>query len=321
MKTVCTINLAGLIVEVHIDDAFEKIKDFINRFRDNDSKSRSTGVRIYFSKGNGRKLELSETWDCLSITGNNIDDLSDPFNLIGITQALFRFAAIHLAARGIFLLHGSAAVLDNKIVCFGDDGNSTAKTLGSLEIALESKRYVADEFCFFDIKNQRIFGYPFIPIHIRPMVKDYLKSSHKLILPKDNYKVTGAGEFIIQEKLFETISGRLNVLAYIHFSEKNPILERLSQKEAYKSFKLCIASHIAKLLYSNLDRMQFASMTDNDKVKVIDEKTIDYILSKIITDDGINPQISEQFASYKLTISRPCQIIPLLKKEMSQVLS
>ncbi len=221
VKRTYIINLAGLIVDVYIDDTFEKIKEFINKFDNNDYKNRDTKLSIFFLKGGERKLELSEKWDSLSIVGDNIDDLSDPFNLVGIAQALFRFAAIHLATRGVFLLHGSTAVLDNKVVCFGDDGNSTAKTLGSLEIALESRHYVADEFCFFDIKNQKIFGYPFIPIHIRPIVKKHLKSSHNLILPKDDYKVTDAGKFITQEKLFDTISGKLNTIVYIHFSEKD----------------------------------------------------------------------------------------------------
>ncbi len=320
VKRTYIINLAGLIVDVYIDDTFEKIKEFINKFDNNDYKNRDTKLSIFFLKGGERKLELSEKWDSLSIVGDNIDDLSDPFNLVGIAQALFRFAAIHLATRGVFLLHGSTAVLDNKVVCFGDDGNSTAKTLGSLEIALESRHYVADEFCFFDIKNQKIFGYPFIPIHIRPIVKKHLKSSHNLILPKDDYKVTDAGKFITQEKLFDTISGKLNTIVYIHFSEKDSLLVRLSQKEAYKSFKFCIASHIAKLLYPSLDRMRFASMTDTDEAKVIDEKTIDDILSKIMIGNEIDPQILKRFASYKLMISDTCQIVPLLKKEMLQVL-
>jgi hypothetical protein len=141
MEKIYTINLASLIIDVHIDDTFKKIKKFINGFGNNDNKNRNTNLKIFFLKGRNRKIELSEKWDSLSVVGDNIDDLSNPFNLIGITQALFRFAAIHLATRGIFLLHGSTAVLDNKIVCFGDDGNSTAKTLGSLEIALRSRRY------------------------------------------------------------------------------------------------------------------------------------------------------------------------------------
>lgn len=317
MKNIYTINLAGLIVDVYIDETFEKIKDFINRFGVNDNKSEKAELKISLLRGSERKLKLSKKWDLLSIIGNDIDDLTDPFNLIGITQALFRFAAIHLAIKGIFLLHGSAAVLNNNIICFGDDGNSTAKTLGSLETALKSRRYVADEFCFFNIKNQKIFGYPFIPIHIRPIVKNHLKSSHDFILPKDDYKITGAGEFITQEKIFETVSGRLNMLAYIHFSGGKPKIKKLSQQEAYNSFKFCITSHIAKLLYPSLDRMQFASMTDADGAKVIDGKTINNILSKIVTNNEISPQILERFASYKLTVSHPCQIVSLLKEEMT----
>lgn len=312
-----TINLAGLIMNVHMDDTFERLKDFISKFGNNDNKSENSELGIFLLKGTERKLKLSEEWDSLSIIGDDIDDLTDPFNLIGITQAVFRFAAIHLATKGIFLLHGSAAVLDNNIICFGDDGNSTAKTLSSLETALKSRHYVADEFCFLNIKNQKIFGYPFIPIHIRPIVKNHLKSSHDLILPKDDYKVTGAGEFITQEKIFKTVSGKMNMLAYVHFSEEEPAIERLSQQEAYSSFKFCITSHIAKLLYPSLDRMQFASMTDTDETKVIDKKTIDNILSKIVTNNEVDPQILERFVSYKLTVSHPCQIVPLLKEEMT----
>jgi len=63
MKRIYTINLAGLIVDVHIDDTFEKIKEFINRFGNSDNKNRDTKLRIFFLKGSSRKLELSEKWD------------------------------------------------------------------------------------------------------------------------------------------------------------------------------------------------------------------------------------------------------------------
>ena len=65
--------------------------------------------------------------------------------------------------------------------------------------------------------------------------------------------------------------------------------------------------------------MRFTSMTDTDKAKVIDEKTIDDILAKISIGNEINPQVLEWLTSYKLTVSHPCQIVPLLKKEMSRV--
>ena len=42
VKRIYTINLAGLIVDVHIDDTFEKIKEFINRFGNNDNKNRNS---------------------------------------------------------------------------------------------------------------------------------------------------------------------------------------------------------------------------------------------------------------------------------------
>ena len=126
------IKLAGLTIDTYTDSSFENIRDFLYKFADNDpGESGDQKFKIFFSKGN-RKIELSDGWDSLSIIGDDIDDLYNPFNLIGITQALFRFAAIHLASRGIFLLHGSTAVLDGKTICFGDDGGSTAKTLSSL---------------------------------------------------------------------------------------------------------------------------------------------------------------------------------------------
>jgi hypothetical protein len=310
------INLAGLTVNIYTDNSFENIRDFLNRFADNNPRANEDQeYKIFFSKGN-RKLELSSGCDSLAIIGDNIDDLYNPFNLIGITQALFRFAAIHLAARGIFLLHGSTAVLDDKIICFGDDGGSTAKTLGSLEIALDSKHYIADEFCFFDSQSKRVFGYQFIPIHIRPIVRKHLENYHEFSVPESRYKKTSAGEFIEQNELFTTTSGKLTALVYIHFSEKDHEIQKLSTQEAMRAFNFCITSHVAKLLYPNLDRMQFSSMTDTDNTKVINEKLVNEILIKITNGRKIAPKILEQIPSYKLTISQPCQITALLRKEI-----
>jgi len=309
------INLAGLTIDAHIDSSFGNIRNFLDKFANNDlEKNEKQKYKIFFSKGN-RKIELSNEQDSLSIMGDDIDDLYNPFNLIGITQAIFRFTAMHLAQRGIFLLHGSTAILDDKIICFGDDGGSTAKTLGSLEIALDSKRYIADEFCFFDSQSKRIFGYRFIPIHIRPVVRNHLETYHGFSIPKSNYKETMAGEFIEQDKLFTTVSGKLKGLTYIHFSEKGNEIQKLSVQEAIKAFNFCITSHVAKLLHPNLDRMQFSSMTDTDAPKVIDEKLVNEILTKITNGREIVPQSLEQIPSYRLTVSLPCQITDLLRKE------
>lgn len=311
------VNLAGLNIDIRTDNSFKNIKEFLDKFSINNfGKNKSAKHKVYFSKGN-RKIKLSSDWNSLFITGNDIDDLLNPFNLIGIIQALFRFAAIHLAQKGIFLLHGSTAVLDRKVICFGDDGSSTAKTLGSLEIALGSKFYIADEFCFFNFQNKEIFGYRFIPIHIRPIVEEYLKSHHQISIPKGHYKQTLAGKFIEQDNLFSTTSGKLTALTYIHFSEKDHRSQKLSMQEAIKSFSFCATSHIAKLLYPELDRMQFSSKTDTSDAKIINEEIISEILNKIADyNEEIIQKTLEQIPSYRLTVSHPCQITALLRKEI-----
>ena len=309
------VSLAGLIIDVHIDNSFRKIRDFLDKFSVNDfGEGKGAKYKVYFSKG-ARKVELSNNWNSLFIVGDDIDDLHNPFNLIGITQALFRFAAIHLAQRGIFLLHGSTAVLDGKIICFGDDGSSTAKTLGSLEIALDSKLYIADEFCFFNSQNKEVFGYRFIPIHIRPEVEEHLENHHQFSIPKSWYKQTSAGKFVEQDNLFSTTSGKLAALAYIHFSEEDHRSQELSIQEAIKAFNFCITSHIAKLLYPKLDRMQFSSMTDTSDTKIISEEIVNGILNKIASSSGeMIRRTLKQIPSYRLTISQPCQITVLLRK-------
>jgi hypothetical protein len=309
------INLAGLTIDTYTGNSFRNIRDFLDRFSVNDfGEGKNAKYKVYFSKGN-RKVELSDNWNSLSIAGDDIDDLHNPFNLIGITQALFRFVAIHLAQRGIFLLHGSTSVLDEKVICFGDDGSSTAKTLGSLEVALDSKLYIADEFCFFNSQNKEVFGYRFIPIHIRPIVKEHLESHHRFTIPKSRYKQTSAGKFVEQDNLFSTTSGKLAALAYIHFSEEDHRSQKLSVQEAIKAFSFCITSHIAKLLYPKLDRMQFSSMTDTGDAKVISEEIVNEILNKIVNNsEEMIQRTIEQIPSYRLTVSQPCQITTLLRK-------
>lgn len=315
MQTSHKINIAGLIIDVYVDDRFNNIKEFISKFKNTDTNDQNTTKIIYVLKDAERRLDLSRDWNTLSITGYGIDDLADPFNLIGISQAIFRFAAIHLAKKGVFLLHGSAAILDDKIICFGDDGNSTAKTLGSLEVALISDQYVADEFCFIDTKNNKIFGYQFIPIHVRPIVKKHLETDHNLTLPITNYKQTTAGDFIQSNELFRLTTGRLEILSYIHFSETSNALEKLSPKDALRSFKFCIASHIAKLLHPELDRMQFVSMTDTTDIKTISDDVVNEIIEKIIGNQLVLEAI-QKITSYKLTVSEPCQIVSFLRAEI-----
>jgi len=92
-------------------------------------------------------------------------------------------------------------------------------------------------------------------------------------------------------------------------------MEKLSMEDAYKSFKFCVTSHIAKLLYPELDRMQFASMTDSDTIKIVSEDLVEDIIKKMF-DDRFILEFVKKITSYKLTVLRPCQIISFLKAEI-----
>ena len=190
------------------------------------------------------------------------------------------------------------------------------KTLGSLEIALESNKYVADEFCFFDVSSRVVFGYKFIPIHIRPDVEKHLQSQHDLTLPETEYEETKAGHFINPSRLFQLESGKLDALSYIHFTDAGKFIEKLSQEKAWRSFKICITSHIAKLLHPELDRMQFVSTTDTSALKIINEEMADEILARL-AGRQFGSEILNGFPSYALAVSQPCQIVPLLREEIS----
>ncbi len=315
MQSDFKINIAGLVIKVYIDNDLDGVREFMSNFITADISNKKPSPIIYISKNIERKLELSSNWRTLSIMGNDINDLTDPFTLIGLTQGIFRFAAIHLAREGTFLLHGSATTIENKIVCFGDDGSSIAKTLGSLEAVLISNQYVADEFCFVDIKTSKISGYPIIPIHLRPEVRDHLQDQHQLILPTSKYKNSIAGYFLQPDELFTAVSGKLEVLSYIHFSKTENFIEKLSTEDAIKSFRFCTISHIAKLLYPTFDRMQFSARTDSTEIKIIGEDVINEIERKLFRNQPIL-KFLKKVRSYRVTVTDPCKIVPQIMAEI-----
>jgi hypothetical protein len=308
------IDIAGLTINTYIDSRFKSIDNFLKQFASPIPQKRNKLPSIYIFKKECREIRLSRNWKILSITGDKIDDLQNPFNLIGLIQAIFRFSAIHLASRNIFLLHGSAAVFNGQIVLFGDDGKSTAKTLGSLYVALRSKEYVADEFCFFDAEKGTIFGHTTIPIHIRPIVAKNLDSQN-LEIPKSSCWEAGAGFFVKPQDLFQVTSGSLKALLYIHFSEKKIGIEQLSLKEAQRSFNFCAASHIAKLIYPELDHMQFISKIDKSSPRHINVNLINSITKKVY-ERKLDLDFLNGIASYRITISSPDQIAALLKSKL-----
>lgn len=309
------INIAGLTMAVSVDDDLVNIMRFLDEFKSTKPTGLNYLPEVNISLQQNRVVELSRDWKSLFIKGNDIDNLADPFNLIGIAQAIFRFAAIHLAKMGVVLLHGSAASIKGKIICFGDDGSSSAKSLSSLELALVSNKYVADEFCFFDVKRNRIFGYSQIPIHIRLNVKKHIESSHGVSLPSSSSNLSIAGDFIMPNRLFSLITGKFDVVSYVHFSSSENRVERLRWNDAKYSFEYCMASHIAKLLYPELDRMGFASMTDTTDHKIINHDVINEIIKKTGSEQNVLDAL-KIIISYKHTVTIPCDVVSQLMAEI-----
>lgn len=308
------INIADQEIGIYVDEEFNGIKKFITDLGAINKNITKSIPSIYISKTHGRSVEISDDWNTLYIGGDDINDLADPFTLIGLAQAIFRFTGIHSSNKGIFLLHGSSVKLEDKTICFGDDGSSSAKTLSSIEVGLVSKEYIADEFCFLNTTTSKITGYSRIPIHLRPEVKEHLEITHGIKFLQSTYKNTMAGYFLDSDEIFKTVSGDLDILAYTHFSTTESKILKLDTPESLSSLKFCIAAHIAKLLYPELDRMQFASMTDSNELKEIDEKIVNEICDKLSVNQCLTEFI-EETDSYKLIIKEPCEITPLLKAE------
>src|SRR3989338_7352611 len=248
-----TVLIAQVPVDVKIDPSFRNITRFISRFPAPSRKAPPASIRIEIARRTQRLVEISHQHRKLNIAGPDIDNLSDPFNTIGIAQALFRFVGIYAARRGILLFHASAAFWGKKVFCFGDDGASTAKTLSSVECALTSRHYLADEFCFFDLSSNRVFGYPFVPLHIRPIVKEHLVANHGMRLPPTDFKEGRAGYFQESGKMFRTTpSGKLGALVFVHFGKEKERIRPLHTKEKRAT--------IPQILFGGLPEIFFAMM-------------------------------------------------------------
>lgn len=273
------IKIAGVPIEIHIDEQFKNIYDLISTF---DEYSGQTKLVVDILKSPLRFVKLSKNFRQISITGKNIDDLTDPFNLIGIMQAIFRFVGIHSIAKNIYLLHGSSSIINKKAFCFGDDGRNIGKTILSFECALKSKQYIGDEFCFLDINNKAIFSYSCIPVHLRPEVKKHFVQVHKLSLLNTKYQENDSGYFIEPQKLFRVIkSKKLTAFIFPHFHSKETKIIKLEIQQAKAAIEACVGAHLSKLLYPYLDRMRFTQKTDSTNIDFqSNEKINQFVIKK-----------------------------------------
>jgi len=273
-------------------------------------------IKITIKEDKKRYIKLSLNKRHLIIAGYNIDDLSNPFNLIGLLQAFFRFVGLHSIKNNLFLLHGSAAIFNKNALCFADDGESTAKTLSSIEIALTSNEYIGDEFCFLN-KNGVISSYSFIPIHIRIQIANYFNKYHKKFFDsfKDNNK-SCAGYFISPKNNFRNIkSKRLSAIIFVHFNVKKEKdrFKKLTKKESKQAVLKSILSHIAKLFNPKLDRMNFVEEKDSTKKIIYDKDFLNSIKRELKLNGSIENLI-KNIPCYRIYISKPQDIVKIIEK-------
>ncbi len=309
--------ISNLFINVQLDENLVNIKQLFNLFKKYSKPSiskNSLNVKIKNSKKRG--ISVSKDKKTLTISGYDIDNLYNPFNLIGILQAFFRFIGLHSIKNNIFLLHGSATIYKNKAICFADDGSSTAKTLGSIISSIDSGKYIGDEFCFLDNKYN-IFSYDFIPLHIRDVVYKYLIKNHKnvsKIISKNEYK-TKAGYFIDPKKIYKINKNKkLSAFIFIHFiNNKKPFYKKLNNIESKKAVLNCISAHLIKFFNPQSDRMQFIAETDSTKKTPYKKKEINLIKKEIKLNGNIE-NATKKIACYQFYIKNPNDVLTLLKQ-------
>jgi len=304
--------IANVKLRIKIDKSFRNIQKLFLKFKYNGNINQNH-PEIIIKESSKRSISVLKNNNQLMVSGMDIDDLKNTFNLIGIFQALFRFVGIHSSKNGIYLLHGSASVLDGQGICFADDGKSTAKTLSSLECALKSNLYIGDEFCFLDSKTKNIFSYSFLPIHLRPQVKNHFINTHKTKLPHSSYRENEAGYFIEANKLFKIIKTKqLDKFVFVYFHNQKTKLELLNSRQSKKAIAVTITSPLLKLFYPQLDRMRFLEKQDLTKVKSCNKIDIESLIKDLGLSNVI-VQMVKDIPCYRIWIRRPCEIIKMIR--------
>lgn len=301
------IKIADVPVGVYIDTRFKNILDLIAGF---EKYNGQTALNISISKSQIRSIKLSKTLKQISIAGKDIDNLADPFNSIGIMQAIFRFIGIHSLTKNIYLLHGSSSIVNKKAFCFGDDGKNIGKTISSFECALNSKQYIGDEFCYLDMNSKKIFSYSCIPIHLRTKVKKHFSQIHKLSLPNTRFQENNSGYFVEPKKLFRVIkSKKLTAFVFPHFHSGKTKIMKLEFQQAKTAIEACISAHLSKLLFPYLDRMQFVQKTDSTTVRNQNNEKIKRLMIKKFSLQNSISRMAKDFSCYKIYIKKPCDVI------------
>lgn len=315
------LNISNVAVDLVIDQAFVHIKFFFDNFQHITKTSTRYGqvypvknIKVVFRCASRRSIKVSPDHQSLLITGSTIDDLNNPFNIIGILQAVFRFVGMHTAKSGVVLLHGSTAYFKGRAFCFGDDGKSTAKTMSSLECGLQSDEYLGDEFCFLDVASKLIFSYPFIPIHIRPQVKTHLAEVHGVYLKSEKYGEGSSGVFIDPGSMFHVQSShQITAFVFVHFDKNITRKVKLVGEKSRSALLNCISAPIIKLLYPDFDRMRFADETDSNHIVQFPQVLLNEVARELALP-AIMEHLLDDVPCYRFYVQKACDVRTLLNQ-------
>lgn len=307
------LEIAKTPIKVEIDDDLKLIIEVFNKFKIYHRSEDNKFLNLKITKNIKNFVKLSPNYDNLLIEIDEKDDIYDYFNLMGVLQATFRFVGLNSIKNGILLIHGSASVYEDKGFCFSDDGLSVGKTLSVIEASLVSKKIIGDEFCFLDTKTMEIFSYPFIPLHIRPEVKDHLNRLHQIFI-KDEFIKTRAGFFLMPNTLFDIKeSHKLDYFIFVYFNKDKDLCEKIDLVESQLAIKNALMAHLLKLINPSLDRMNFVEKKDSSRIITYNKEEIDK-LEKDVFPQRIVDLINKNVGCYKISLKEPCNLIDMLKR-------
>jgi len=286
----------------------KRMLNFLNQLPQ--KKQKVDGI-LKLKKGKQRQINLNRKLKLLELVAPDIENLSNPFVKIGLLQGLFRFANFCTQDKPYLLLHGSTVAMDdNKSILFGDNGRNLGKTSVAVEFGLLSRKFIIDEFSFYDVENNQVFGYKWAPIHLREQLVKHLNSKHNF-----NFKTKVC--LVKPSKLgFELPEeNQLSMIIYPDYQpNKKARIKYLSKKKAYKNLEILSTSQLVKFLHPHFDRMSWFNQSDVDKI--FDIREFCHRMAKKFS--FYIEQVNQKVSSYEVAYNSLCQIPNLVKGAMKQ---
>ena len=293
-------------LKIQIASILKEISRFLDKFPK--SKSKKPAGSIVIKPCPKRKIKLNKSQKFLQWLGPDINNLTDPLTQICLLQILFRFANFCTLSSPYLLLHGSTAIFSrDKAIVFGDDGKNIGKTTSALQLGLKSKKFIADEFSFYDVKNNSILGFKNLPIHLRGNSIEHFNHKYHFSSGKEKDCLLKMSTFGL--KLAR--DNQLSMIIYPHYQKRGrPKVTLLSPKLSFKNLEILTTSHLVKLMHPKFDGVSWLQQSNTLQHLNI-YNYCHQLTPKII---GFIEQIQQRVSSYKIIVNNYQQINELIKE-------